>query len=1286
MAFISYNKPTSGSAGADMLNSTVQPNARVQLHQHPTETTLKFRVKIDGLEESPTINIPILGNATPTGFLEWKKVFQRARDLCQWDDRQELAILRLLTSPAYEHITQEHCTAEAAFRALCENFFPKEHLSIYLQNIKRIEYRQYNNVQDNVIALDAVIGQANMCIETHEKICERERYTYFISGLSRSQREKLALHDVETIQQAMRILRKLEGLNEEFREAPEGIREKRGTTIKYCSFHKTSTHSNAECRRRHAQGERTHSREPANRQDRKTSRTEGPRAMVINDSVRPIGKIPVQVHIADKEYQGILDTGANRTFIAERLLSELKDAHVNNLDQPVHLTIANGETMASEQVVDTFLSFPAMGDCEKFDARCYVIRNLPEDVVIGLDFMVRHKTIIDMEDMKIIVSGNEMPLGSGNSGPLSTPDKMIVEKSECYTIQDTKLDEMIQETARKSGDIGSVAGITHKITLRSETPVTSKPYKIPQKLVEGVRAEIDTLMKKSIVRKSISPYASPAFPILKRSGGVRLVVDYRKLNALTEKNQHPLPNIWEQLKDLHGSEIYSQIDLNSGYYQIQMAPEDVEKTAFILPFGHYEFMRMPFGLAGAPMTFQRVMNDLFGHLKFAKVFLDDILIHSKNREEHMEHVKHVLEALQRSNLRINRKKSSFFVDQVEYLGLMISRSGIKASPRHTEALSSMKSPTNHRQAMQVVGLINWFRPFVSNLSTKMARITELTKRDIEFGWTTEHEKDLRKVISEIQAEIRLSHPDFTKRFYLHTDASDVGIGAVLTQNNKIIGFFSKKFTPAQKKYTTSEKEALAIVMSLAHFKSIIFLQPLTIRTDHSNLTFLGSSNLQRAQRWRLLIDEYSPEIVYVKGEENKCADFLSRVHYMQESTEECLDQYPLESQIVARHQKGDQKIAQILQSLREGKESEKHRLEQVWGNQIVKTANNRILVPESLQNHVLEWMHHMLNHPGYAKMYLTLKEIAYWKNMKRDIYNRTRRCRICSRYKSPSKDYGKIQGELSIEEPWATVAVDIYGPIESVGEEEEASDDSQKTYIVSMIDCSTRWPEFAVTRDISAATVSGIVDRVWLCRYPRPGTIITDQGGQFLSEEFKQVTQGYGIRHRTTTAYNPTGNSIVERLHATLGNALRCHPFTSAKEAIDSVAWCMRASYHRALGCTPGELVFGRNMLEPSIEKDIGTLRKAYIRRKKQQAAQDKARDNKPRVEHEYAGKSAYIKEPNPSKLGARWKGPYKVISENRENNTCEVDCEGTIRRVNYRRLKPSWEEEDVVTQCPTSG
>ena len=291
---------------------------------------------------------------------------------------------------------------------------------------------------------------------------------------------------------------------------------------------------------------------------------------------------------------------------------------------------------------------------------------------------------------------------------------------------------------------------------------------------------------------------------------------------------------------------------------------------------------MPFGSANAPKVFQRIMNTILGFLPFLKVFLDDILIFSNNEDEHSNHITQVLNILKDNNLTIGFEKSTFFAKEVKYLGHIISENGIKPDIERIKDLKGFNSPRNKKQLQKLIGTINWFRPFINNLSNKLSPITKKLKISQEFTWSQKEQEIINEILNEIKKSTMLGIPDLNNPFYLDTDASETAIGATLYQENQLIGFFSKTLTESQRNYSNTERELLAIIEALKHFRTIIYGTKIIIRTDHSNLINNPELHTSRAQRWKLVLEEYNHELIYVPGSKNQIPDMLSRCGIIKE--------------------------------------------------------------------------------------------------------------------------------------------------------------------------------------------------------------------------------------------------------------------------------------------------------------------------------------------------------------------------------------------------------------------
>ena len=409
-------------------------------------------------------------------------------------------------------------------------------------------------------------------------------------------------------------------------------------------------------------------------------------------------------------------------------------------------------------------------------------------------------------------------------------------------------------------------------------PYHAKPYPVPQSQEAKLKAEIARLVELKVLRKvNESEWASPAFTISKPDGTLRSLTDSRELNKRLKRCPYPLPKIQDMLQKLEGFQWATSLDLNMGYYHIQLSPNSRRLCTVVFPWGKYEYLRLPMGISNAPDIFQEKMGELVSDLEFARAYLDDLLIISKGSlEDHFSHIEQVLTRLSEAGLKVNVSKSSFCQTELEYLGYWITRQGIQPITKKIEAILKIATPTKRKELRSFLGMVNFYRDMWPRRSEILAPLTALTSSKVKWKWEEEHDKAFREIKKVMARETLLAFPDFNKRFTIHTDASKTQLGAVISQEGKPIAFYSRKLNPAQTRYTTTERELLSIVETLKEFRNILFGQELEVYTDHSNLV-CKSLTSDRVMRWRLYIEEFSPNLVYLKGPDNKAADAISRL-------------------------------------------------------------------------------------------------------------------------------------------------------------------------------------------------------------------------------------------------------------------------------------------------------------------------------------------------------------------------------------------------------------------------
>ena len=405
--------------------------------------------------------------------------------------------------------------------------------------------------------------------------------------------------------------------------------------------------------------------------------------------------------------------------------------------------------------------------------------------------------------------------------------------------------------------------VDHKIELLPNSqPYSRGIYALSQFQLKTLWNELNKLLKLGLIQPSLSPYGAPVLFVAKKDGTLRLCVDYRALNKMTIKNRYPLPRIDEMLDRLYQAQFFSKIDLRSGYHQIRIAPEDVPKTAFRTRYGHYEFLVVPFGLTNAPATFQTLMNDIFREQldKFVLVYIDDILIYSQDLSTHLEHVQDVLQKLREHKLYAKLSKCEFLKETTEYLGFLISKQGIQVDPKKIEAISKWSQPTTVTEVRSFLGLANYYRRFVENFSQIASPITQLLKKgaNVTKEWGEKHQEALEALKEKLSTAPILRSPNPEIEYLVTTDASDLAVGAVISQEDHPIAYYSRKLNTAEQNYATHEKETLAIVDAVREWKRYLEGSHFKVITDHLSLKYLHTQpTLSRRQaRWMEILAEF----------------------------------------------------------------------------------------------------------------------------------------------------------------------------------------------------------------------------------------------------------------------------------------------------------------------------------------------------------------------------------------------------------------------------------------------
>ncbi|XP_046141954.1 uncharacterized protein LOC123987841 [Osmia bicornis bicornis] len=438
-------------------------------------------------------------------------------------------------------------------------------------------------------------------------------------------------------------------------------------------------------------------------------------------------------------------------------------------------------------------------------------------------------------------------------------------------------------------ELGATNKIFHRIITTDEAPVNIKQYRYPQALKEEVNKQVNELLEKDIIEHSSSPYNSPIWIVPKKEDtqgnkSWRLVIDFRKLNEKTISDAYPLPNIVDILDQLGSAKYFSIFDLKSSFHQIPMHPDDKHKTAFSTPFGHFQFKRMPFGLKNAAGSFQRLMNNVLDGLQGVEafVYIDDIVIYASSIEEHETKFNRLMARLREANLYLQPEKCELLKKEVAYLGHIITEDGVKPDPKKIEAVKEFPVPKTVKNIRQFLGLCGYYRRFIKNFSKIAKPLSDLTKKEQKFEWTQQQQQAFIILRDKLCEEPILQYPDFTKPFNITTDASGIAVGAVLSQGeigkDQPVSYTSRVLNKAETQYSATERELLAVIYAVTHFRPYIYGRKFYLITDHKPLTWLHNLTdpASRLMRWKLKLSEYDYEIKYKPGKQNINADALSR--------------------------------------------------------------------------------------------------------------------------------------------------------------------------------------------------------------------------------------------------------------------------------------------------------------------------------------------------------------------------------------------------------------------------
>lgn len=869
------------------------------------------------------------------------------------------------------------------------------------------------------------------------------------------------------------------------------------------------------------------------------------------------------------------------TILGGKFYKKLEDQGIQlHGDHRITVTAAGGQTMSSVG----YMFLPLHFESKYHIIKAFVVPDINIDLVLGIDFWRDFK--IFPGNLTNIVFSDAAILNASLNTEVSS---FIQEYNHLGPSEKAVADDIISQFSDISSErrgLGETSLVTHRIDTGDSEPVRQRYYRLSPEKQRILAEQVDEMLALDVIEQCESAWSSPVLIVTKKNGQPRFCLDSRKLNSVTKRDAYNLPYISEILDNLRDARYLSSIDLSKAFWQIPIAEEDRDKTAFYVPNrGTFRFKRTAFGLTNAPATQQRLVDLLFREFDL-KVFayLDDIIIVSNDFNSHVSILLRVLSKLKQANLTINLEKSQFFRSQLKYLGYVVDSSGLRTDPEKVQAILNYPTPSSRKDVKRFLGTATWYRRFVPNFSTvagPLNRLTSNKKGGPPFVWSAEADASFKKLKECLVSAPVLSCPDYEKSYEVHCDASNYGVGAMLTQTidgkEHPIAYMSKSLSAAERNYSITERETLAVVIALEHWRCYLENgKPFVVYTDHSALTwFLSLKNpTGRLARWGVRLSSFNLVFKHRKGVDNVVPDALSRavpvaaINTSGSSLVTSDSWYKnIYNSCLTKPQTFSNFIIKDGRLFRRAKNSHLLSSEFAW----------KEVVPCDLREQVISENHAepTAGHLGVFKTYNRIALRYFWPGMHQDVVKYVAACDKCLSYKPQNhQTLGEMGRPKQCSRPFQMISIDLMGPLPVTRK--------QNSYIFVVTCCFSKFSLIFPIRSATANVVSKILEESVFLVHGVPQTVFLDNGSQFISK----ITEAFFLRYKVpnvffTPKYTPQVN-VVERYNKTIITCLSTfvdNDHRSWDTHIPEVQFAINNSVSEATGFTPSFLVFGRELV-----------------------------------------------------------------------------------------------------------